>query len=227
MSFKHPFGGQKCIVLLSGGLDSTVNLYEAHGQMDVLLALNINYGQRAFTQESKAAKASCKALGIPFKTIDLGWFADFTKTSLVCRDHDVPSGHEVQMDDQQTSLNTADRVWVPNRNGIFLNIAAGFAEGLGAQYVIPGFNLEEASTFPDNSTDFMRALDTSFEFSTQNKVKVHCFTDEWDKTQIVKRGHELNVNFDNVWSCYFAGEERCGQCESCQRLNRALKANGI
>ncbi|MBC86806.1 MAG: 7-cyano-7-deazaguanine synthase QueC [Bdellovibrionaceae bacterium] len=214
----------KYVVLLSGGLDSTVNLYVAHRGGEVLLALTANYGQRAFKKEAEAAQVFARDLGVPHKIIDLSWFKDFTNTSLVNADSDVPTGSDVSIDDMAVSGKTAERVWVPNRNGILLNIAAGFAEGLGAHAVVPGFNIEEAATFPDNSSDYMEALDRSFFFSTSSHVKVQCFTDQLNKTEIVKLGRELKIDLDQIWSCYFDQDTRCGECESCQRFERAVKA---
>lgn len=218
---------RKAVVLLSGGLDSTVNLYRAHKEMEIILALSFNYGQRAERRELEAAKYFANQLNVPWQTIDLSWFSEFTKTSLVNREAAVPVNAQVGIDDQKVSEASAKAVWVPNRNGIFLNIAAGFAEGLQADLVIPGFNKEEAATFPDNSSDYCQALNESFSFSTANQIEVKSFTQEMDKTEIVKMALELNVPLAKVWPCYFADEYWCGQCESCQRLTRALQDNGV
>lgn len=209
----------KAVVLLSAGLDSTVNLYEAHQDMGVALALFVDYGQRAASKEKQMAEASCKHLGIPFKTLDLKFIADFGGSSLTDSNKDLAK--DVAIDDHEASLVSAKNVWVPNRNGILLNVAAGFAEGLGAEYVIPGFNLEEASTFPDNSGDFLHAMTKSLSFSTANQVKVKCYTTDLLKKQIYKRAQELSVKQDFLWPCYESGEAHCGHCESCQRFYRA------
>ncbi len=148
---------KKSVVLLSSGLDSTVNLYEAIGQSQVVLALTFDYGQRAAVRETAFAGRLVQGLGIPHKIISLPWFADFTRTSLIDASADIPVARQVAIDDREISAQSAKAVWVPNRNGIFLNIAAGFAEGMGADWIVPGFNAEEAVTFPDNSAEFMRA----------------------------------------------------------------------
>ncbi|MCM2282853.1 MAG: 7-cyano-7-deazaguanine synthase, partial [Bdellovibrionaceae bacterium] len=109
----------------------------------------------------------------------------------------------------------------------FLNIAAGFAEGLDAKWIVPGFNLEEGATFPDNTDAFLKATSAAFTFSTANHVEAVCFTTHLDKTAIVRRGIELGVNWDYVWPCYFGGEKICGQCESCQRYLRARAQAGV
>ncbi len=210
------------VVLLSGGLDSTVNFLECLHDGGVRLALTFHYGQRAVQQEIASAKKLCEKYQVPHQTIELPFFKNFTKTSLVDRDQKIPTDKEVDIKSFEKSLLTANRVWVPNRNGIFLNIAAGFAEGLGAAFVVPGFNLEEATTFPDNSVEFQQALETSFSFSTQNKIKVKCYTLRKNKSEILKRGLELGMAVPDLWPCYFGEEKWCGQCESCLRFQNAL-----
>ena len=217
----------KYIVLLSAGLDSSVNLLEAHREGSVLLALTFDYGQRAAKSEIRSAQNLCAELGLRHQVIELPFIKSFGKSSLIDSTKNIPTQGQVSIDDLKVSQKTAESVWVPNRNGILLNIAAGFAEALGADAIVPGFNIEEAQTFPDNSTDYLKALDQSFSFSTANKVVTRCFTDQLNKTQIVKRGIELGLDFNHIWPCYFSAENWCGVCESCQRSLRAMKANGV
>jgi len=217
----------KSVVLLSGGMDSTVNLYEAQKRGEVVLALTFDYGQRAAPKEIQASQALASSLGIAHKVLPLPFFKELGTSSLIDTQKALPLQNEVSIDDHQASIKTAKSVWVPNRNGIFLNIAAGFAEALGAQVVVPGFNLEEASTFPDNSLKFMGQLTESLSFSTSNQVRVECSTVSMNKTEIVAFGQKLGVNWAKIWPCYQAGSQWCGQCESCQRAARAFKANGL
>lgn len=213
---------KRSLVLLSSGLDSTVNLYAARAESEVVLALTFDYGQRAASREIEHARDLAVTLGIPHKVLALPWFRDFTLTSLVNSEQAVPTDTHVGIDNFEMSTASAKAVWVPNRNGIFLNIAAAFAEGLHAEWIIPGFNREEAATFPDNSAAFLEATTRSLDYSTSNHVTVKCFTTELDKIEIVKLGRKLNVPFHKVWACYFGGEAPCGSCESCQRFARAM-----
>jgi len=80
----------------------------------------------------------------------------------------------------------------------------------------------EAATFPDNSSEFIKAANSSLSFSTQNKVEVESFTIDSNKKQIVELGRALNMNFDLIWPCYFSGENLCKECESCKRYLAAL-----
>lgn len=214
------------VVLLSSGLDSAYNLFKALESYNVRLSLTFNYGQKAASREIACARALSEQVGVAHEVVELPWFKSFTKTALISS-ASVPSGKDVSIDDHAQSLETAKRVWVPNRNGIFLNVAAGFAEGLGASVVIPGFNAEEASTFPDNSGEFLQSLDASFAFSTATGVRTLCFSTGFTKTEIVADGVRLGLPFGKLWPCYESGTKWCGECESCQRFKRALKANGL
>lgn len=217
----------KAVVLLSSGLDSTVNFYEALNKFEVTLTLTFNYSQKAAAREIASAQILSQKEGVKNLVIELPWFSNFQQSSLINPTKSFPIQGEVQIENHEQSLKTAKSVWVPNRNGIFLNIAAGFAESTGAGIIIPGFNKEEASTFPDNSVDFMNALDQSFYFSTANRVKVECFTKNLNKTEILKRALELMVPLQHLWPCYDNQEKWCGVCESCLRSKRAFQENGL
>lgn len=211
---------------MSSGLDSSVNLAWAVQEMDLSLALTFDYGQLSASKEIEFSQKLCKQYKVSHQIVDLKWFSSFSKSSLNSG-ADLPLAGDVSIDDLEISIKTAKSVWVPNRNGIFLNIAAGFAEGFGADFVIAGFNKEEAATFPDNSLDFLKATDLALQYSTANRLKTHSYTISMDKTEIVKKGLELNLDFSKVWPCYQNFKQWCGECESCQRYRRALKANGI
>jgi 7-cyano-7-deazaguanine synthase len=165
-----------------------------------------------------------KDAGVSHTVIELDWFKSLGKSAL---NHDavsVPKIRSTSLDDRDLTTRTAKAVWVPNRNGLFLNIAACYAESLQAEMIVPGFNREEAVTFPDNSLDFMRATRKAFGFSTANQVDVQCYTITMSKIEIVELGIKLNVPFKKVWPCYFDHAKWCGECESCQRAKRAFKA---
>lgn len=217
----------KSVVLLSGGLDSTVNLYEAVLVTDVVMVLTIDYGQRAAAREINAAAKLSAKLGLQHKVLPLPFITEFGGSSLTSKTLDIPQGEDVNIHSLKQSQSTAKSVWVPNRNGIFLNIAAGFAESLGADLVIPGFNAEEAKTFPDNSEDFVHSMTRSLFFSTANRVMIQCYTIKMEKPEIVRRGQKLGVDFAMLWPCYLEGDRWCGECESCLRAARAFREAGI
>ncbi len=210
------------VVLLSGGLDSAVNLYAAMQETVVSLAITFDYGQKAAAKEIQAAKTLCDGQHIEHMVIDLPWFKKLGHSALNQDSRNIPIGRKVSIDSIDVSHVTAKAVWVPNRNGLFLNIAACFAESRSADVLVPGFNREEAVTFPDNSLDFIRATRKSFTYSTANKVDVQCYTINMSKPEIVDLGRKLRVPFEHIWPCYFDHEKWCGECESCQRAKRAF-----
>lgn len=218
---------KRSVVLLSSGLDSTVNFYQALKESEVLMALTFDYGQKAAEREIHQAKKISQKFNVSHQVVRLPFFSELGESSLTSDKQSVPSGREVSIDDQVVSEVTAKAVWVPNRNGIFLNVAAGFAESLKADWIVPGFNKEEAKTFPDNSDKFLQATSKALSFSTSNKIEVQCFTTHMNKTEIVVLGQSLAVDWSLIWPCYFSNQKWCGQCESCQRSIRALEASGV
>lgn len=216
----------KSLILLSGGLDSSANLaFAAHFDAPVL-ALTIDYGQRAARAEIKAAKALAKYYGVEHQILDLKWLGALGGSALTSNEIDVPTMKSSELDNLSVAQKTAKQVWVPNRNGLMINAAAAIAEAKSIPQIVVGFNKEEAATFPDNSSQFLGVITLSLKYSTGNKVKVACYTDMMNKTEIVGalRNLEKPFPFDLVWSCYHDGEKMCGECESCKRFLRATGA---
>ncbi len=214
----------RAIVLLSGGLDSVFNLYRACEQWPgQVQALSIHYGQRAWPQELNAAQFFAQELQVPLQTLDLTALFANDPSSLTSDDQMVPTD-DVDIESLEASQRTAKPVWVSNRNGVLLNVAACQAEMLGADRIVPGFNAEEAATFPDNSIDYIEKMNACLRLSTSNQVQIHCFSQSMQKSEIAKSLVEKGVAMEEIWSCYFAGEEICGKCESCQRFSRALRS---
>lgn len=218
---------ERTVILLSAGLDSTVNFYEALHRTEVALAITFDYGQRAAKQEIARAKAIADLNHVKHIVVELPWLKLLGTSALTSSATEIPQGSAVSIDDKDISTKSAKAVWIPNRNGLFLNIAATFAESLKATTIIPGFNAEEAETFPDNSFDFIRAVRKAFTFSTASHVNVQCYTITMKKTEIVKMGKKLNVPFASIWPCYLDQEKWCGQCESCKRAKRAFTEAGV
>ncbi|HBC92344.1 MAG TPA: 7-cyano-7-deazaguanine synthase QueC [Pelotomaculum sp.] len=217
----------KSVVLLSGGLDSTVSFAHALRESEVALCLTFNYGQRAANREKKAAAALAAHYRVEHLVIELPFLRDITSTALVRSDLDLPEPERAGLDDFAASTASAAAVWVPNRNGVFINIAAAFAESRQCGLVVTGFNREEAVTFPDNSPDFVAAAGHALSYSTLNKVKVVSYTQRLDKAEIIKLGLRLDVPFEHIWSCYKGYEKMCGSCESCRRFKRASEQAGL
>lgn len=215
-------GNIKTIVLLSGGLDSLVSFAMANKLTTIKLALTFDYGQKSAKEEIKSAKLISKFYKVSHEMINLPWLKAITNTALVSPKRNIPNLTARQLDNKIITKKTANLVWVPNRNGVFLNIAAAYAEALNCQQIITGFNKEEGVSFPDNSIFFVQSINKTFSFSTLKKIKLKSYTLNFDKCEIVKMGIKLKVPFNYLYSCYKEGPKMCGVCESCQRLKRAF-----
>jgi 7-cyano-7-deazaguanine synthase len=182
----------KAVALLSGGLDSVVSMLLASKEVEIVLAITVDYGQRAAKQEIAASQRIAHDMGIPHQVICLPFMMELNSDLL--------------KPDNSCIVNP----WVPNRNGLLISLAACLAENLGAQMVICGFNREEAAIFPDNSSSFIEAVNSALSYSTRNHVFAKSFVQNMTKEDIVRQALLLDVNLDSLWSCYQDGDEPCG-----------------
>lgn len=200
------------VILLSGGLDSLVSLDIAKKKnIDIKLALTFNYGQKALQDEIEAASEICKYYKIEHKIIDIPFLKEISKNALTQAENNA--------------LDTLEGVWIPNRNGLFLNIAACFCDKLKYDYIIFGANLKEAKDFPDNSKEFIKRTDEFFKFSTLNSPLVLAPCAEFDKIEIINYAIDNNVPLNLLKSCYDKtkeGKKHCGKCMSCKLLKEAI-----
>lgn len=214
------------IVLLSGGLDSFMSFHWAHEESDIMLGLTLDYGQRSAAREIASAAAICKKNDIPHRVIELGWYKSLKANPLTDANIPLPELKIKDLNTVSLTEQSAKAVWIPNRNGVFLNVAASLAEDSLANWIIVGFNKEEAQTFPDNSEAFIKASDQFFKFSTSTKVQVKAPMASLTKKEIVQWGLKRDLDFSMIWSCYKGDEKMCGACESCLRLKRGLNEGG-
>jgi 7-cyano-7-deazaguanine synthase len=205
-----PLARTRSIALVSGGLDSIVSLSRAINERDVRLVLFFDYGQRARDAERVSSMSAANYYGVPFADVDLRWLGPLSPRGMQ---------RDAGGDERLTAL---EDVWIPNRNGVFVHVAAAHAERYECDTVVTGFNREEAEEFPDNSRDFVERVNASLAFSTRNSVRVESFTIDLDKRAIIRLGTELKSPLSIVWSCYRSGERMCGRCASCVRLRAAL-----
>jgi 7-cyano-7-deazaguanine synthase len=198
----------KAVALLSGGLDSTVAMTIAHRDYGVGQALCVDYGQRTFGQELSASRAICSALKIPCRSIELNIY------------HGLNGGRLLSHGER--ALGKDLDFWVPNRNGLLINVAAVVAEASNLPYIVVGFNIDEGEAFPDNTVEFMEATNRALAFSTLNRVKLISPTATLSKREIVDAGRRVGAPLELVYSCYSGEELHCGVCPSCQRLIKAF-----
>ena len=208
------------VVLLSGGLDSGTSLAMWRASGAPAHCVFADYGQRAVAAEVEYGRRLAERFDATWETVDLPWLARAaaaTGCALSADGEDLP---ERTVEDPGDAA-SARAVWVPARNVVLAAAAAALAEAHGADWVVAGFNREEAATFPDNSPAFVAAGTAFLGLGTRGSVRLESPTLALDKPAIVQAARQLGLSRDDVWSCYHGGEAPCGSCESCVRSARA------
>ena len=216
---------KKAISVFSGGLDCAVatsvfdNEYEIH-------AITFDYGQKAVRQEINASKRICEKMGWTHEVIDLPWLSKISTSSLNT-DEDIPEIDENDLDNLDKSSETAENVWVPARNTVFTSIALSYAESIGAEIIIVGWNGEEGATFPDNSKEYLEKFNKLIDVGSPDKIRIEAPAIDLNKEEIVELGLEVGAPMELSYSCYKGDHKPCGVCESCVRRKRAFKKLNI
>lgn len=208
------------IVLLSGGLDSTVSLALCSEYCRLKAALFFDYGQHASLREEDAARRTADHFKLSFERIELPWMGRLSSSVLIAGKGEPRELSPEDLDKRGRAYSL--EVWVENRNAVFINIAAAYAAANKCGVVIVGFNREEAANFPDNSEEFLRRMNESLELGVGKPVRVESPTISMTKREIAGEGLRLCVPWNLIWSCYRGGDVMCGRCESCLRLKRAV-----
>jgi 7-cyano-7-deazaguanine synthase len=198
----------KSVVLFSGGLDSTCLLYKVYKETNPV-ALLVNYGQR-HDRELHMAFNQCQYLNIPYKILNISFLKDIISNSaLLNTDLKVPEVKEVLGDPQPIT-------YVPNRNMIFLSIAAAAAESLEATRVYYGAaEVDTHSGHWDCSLDFLDYMNKIIGLNRRNKIEIKAPFITYSKSDIIKEGVINEVNFMHTHTCYKGEEIACGTCSSC------------
>lgn len=216
---------KKAISVMSGGLDCTVATSIISKDHEIH-AITFNYGQKALEREVKASKAICNKMNWTHEVIDLPWLTNISNSSLNT-DEEVPEPSAEDLDDLEKSNETASSVWVPARNTVFTSIALSYAESIGADTIIVGWNGEEGATFPDNSKEYMEKFNELIEEGSPEKIRIEAPLINLNKEEIVELGVECGAPMELSYSCYKGREKQCGVCESCMRRKRAFEELGL
>ncbi len=209
----------KCIVLLSGGVDSSTALHWANREHETLAALAFDYGSNHAVRELACARAQAAALGIPLRIIDLRVLAPHLSSSLLSGADAIPTGDYAEANMRSTV--------VPFRNGIFLAIAAGIAESSGANSLVIAAHSGDHAIYPDCREPFMAAMAEAIRLGSYAQLQILRPFIDMDKAQIVSLGARLGVDFSRTYSCYCGGEEHCGVCATCRERRAAFIAAGV
>ena len=212
-----------CVIIFSGGLDSTVLCYKAAADKFDVHAISILYGQR-HSREIEGAKKTAELLGINHKVIDLSSINELLQGSaLTDRSVDVP-----EVPETTEHFETLKSTIVPNRNAIFLSVAIGYSESINANHIFFGAHHSDRGVYPDCRKEFVEAFETAERLANDNPdLTITAPFVEMDKSEIVTLGDRLGVPFENTWTCYVGGELHCGVCSACNERKRAFKESGV
>lgn len=209
----------RTVVIFSGGIDSTVLLYDLRAQGDEVLALSVDYGQR-HRVELDHARRIAEALRAEWQLADLSAIAPLLAgSSQTSGDVPVPHGHYAEETMKQTV--------VPNRNMIMLAVAAGWAISRRADRIAYAAHTGDHTIYPDCRPEFARAMDHALGLADWRPITLHCPYITLTKAQIVARGAELGVDFAATWSCYEGGSLHCGRCGTCYERREAFQLAGV
>lgn len=214
---------KKAVILLSGGLDSATCVAIAKSEGYECYAISFDYGQRCLA-ELEAARAICQAFDVKQHKIfkmDIGQFGGSALT-----DHDIAVPKEESDDIPIT--------YVPARNTVFLSIALGWAEVIGARDIFIGANIVDYSGYPDCRPEYIEQYEKMANLATKAGVEgdgfsFHAPLMHLNKAEIIAKGLALGVDYGMTNSCYEPTAEgrACGECASCTLRIKGFAANGM
>lgn len=211
------------VVLASGGMDSCVTA--AIAQQDYTLAmLHMNYGQRTEKREEKAFRDICDFYKVPEQRI------------LISNVHHLKAIGGSSLTDEGIAVSQADldnpsvpSSYVPFRNANILSMAVSWAETLQAKKIFIGAVEEDSSGYPDCRQDFFVAFNKVIALGTRPETELEIITPiiRLKKSEIVKKGLELQAPLHLTWSCYQNEDVACGVCDSCALRLRGFQLAGV
>ena len=210
------------VCLVSGGMDSCVTAAIAQEEADEVAFLHVSYGQLTEARERRAFAEIADYYGVQKRMIvSIEHLARIGGSSLTDKSVAVS---EANLDAQEIPTS-----YVPFRNAHLLAIAVSWAEVIGAESIYIGAVAEDSSGYPDCRPEFYEAFERVIEVGTrpQTVIKIRTPVIALNKSEIVRRGCELNAPLALTWSCYKAEELACGRCDSCALRLRAFRRAGL
>jgi len=216
----------KAVVLLSGGLDSVTLLHYVRQRLATreIHALTFSYGQR-HVREVEAARWQARAAGVavhcetPVPGLGV-WTAHCS--ALTSATAAVP-----RLEDLSPSEKQQPPTYVPNRNMVFLALAAAYAESVGVTDVFYGAQAQDAYGYWDCSVDFVARMNSVLALNRGRPVVIHAPFVDKSKAEILRIGFVLKVDYAHTWSCYCGAAKPCGVCPTCVERARAFAAVGL
>lgn len=211
----------KAVIILSGGMDSTVALYDAvktYGAKNIK-AITFNYQSKHNDQEYLRARKTCKKLGVEHVRISLSEVSKHLKSDLLKSGGEIPEGHYADKVMKKTV--------VPFRNGIMLSIACGIAESMGARKVIIGNHAGDHAIYPDCRATFIDSMNEAMAYGTYISVNIASPFCDKTKADIAFIGDRLGVDWRETYSCYKGRPTHCGVCSTCYERREAFELAGV
>ena len=218
---------RKAVVLLSGGLDSATCLTIARSQGFAPVCLAIQYGQRHQVELERARQVAAATGADDFRvvSVDLRAIGGSALTGEVA----VPKSRS----DSEMSSGIPP-TYVPARNTVFLALALGLAEVVGARDIFIGVNAVDYSGYPDCRPEFIRAFEALANLGTKagvegTRFEIHAPLSGMTKAEIIRQGVKLGVNYGLTHSCYDPTPDgrACGRCDSCALRRRGFEQAGV
>lgn len=206
----------KTVVLLSGGLDSTVLLAGLHAAGHDCRTLSVLYGQRHRVEVDRARAVSAR-YGVLHEVVELP--PSLMAGSAITGGGDVPHGHY-----EHESMR---RTVVPNRNMLLLSAAGAVAVRDGCGAVAYAAHAGDHHIYPDCRPEFAEAMGRALALCADRPVALLRPFVTWTKADIVREGSRLGVPFPLTWSCYEGGEKHCGLCGTCFERREAFQLAGV
>lgn len=217
-----PTNQPSVLVIFSGGLDSTVAVYDAVDQGFKVDLVSFNYGQK-HKKELDYAKATATKLGLRHDICDLSGLTPLLAEggSALISEEEVPEGHYAEENMKLTV--------VPNRNMIMLSIAGGIAVARGINYIITGVHAGDHAVYPDCRPPFIGHVSEALVIGNAGFGAMQGIIAPYvqkSKAEIARKGILLRVPFEETWSCYKGEEDHCGRCGTCVERLEAI-SDGI
>lgn len=212
----------KAVCLLSGGMDSSTLAYLAKHDGYEILALHFTYGQRTEDKELECAHRIARSLNaLEFLDVDLAYLKRVGASSLTDPNIKVKSHEKAGEGIPQT--------YVPFRNANLLSVATSFAEARGADAIYIGVQASDYSGYPDCKPEFIDAFQQVITLGTRPDSGIVLKTPfvRLNKAEILRMGMNLEVPYEDTWSCYSENNVACGVCGSCHFRLEAFRQIGV
>ncbi len=218
----------QCLIIFSGGLDSTTCLFWALDIYDQVYTITFDYSQRHVIEKQMAQKTIKLAENIKQKNIEHFEFKiDLSKigaSALTDFSIEVPKNRNV-------NDGNIPATYVPFRNGIFLSISVAYAEKLGISHIVGGWNVVDYSGYPDCRPSFLKSFKQAATLGTkigQSKpFDIIAPLIGLKKSEIIKLGKKHGADYSYAYSCYEGKETPCGVCDSCILRAKGFKEAGL